>query len=190
MRFTVTSEKEVMATADLHFGHKKMAERRGFDSVADMDAALVAEWNRKVNNAGADRAVVVVAGDFAFCGKRRAQWLLDALRGEKVLVVGNHDGDARKLRGWDLVVDLLSLRWRGHKVEVGHCPQVSWPGRHEGRLHLHGHCHGSLRVDLGRAVDVGVDVWDLGPVPVEWLLEQTARRVPDWADVDHHERER
>ena len=79
--------------ADPHFGHKGVthftkadgSKLRPWDTVEEMDAALVATWNSVVT----DHDLVYVLGDF--CINRRALPLATRLKGRKKLVAGNHD---------------------------------------------------------------------------------------------------
>ena len=75
-------------TSDLHFGHANIIElcHRPFTTVEEMDAALIANWNRRVT----DRDTVYITGDLCF---RTADPLryLTKLKGKKHLILGNHD---------------------------------------------------------------------------------------------------
>ena len=76
-------------TSDLHLGHRKIIEfeayARPFDTVEDMNEAIVDRWNKTVNK----KDVVWVLGDVVF-GVENFQYL-DRLNGIKKLVLGNHD---------------------------------------------------------------------------------------------------
>ena len=73
--------------ADPHFGDERIRkyENRPFEDVAQMDAALIANWNSVVTDADA----VYVLGDFGAEGYEAE--ILSALKGEKYLIKGNHD---------------------------------------------------------------------------------------------------
>ena len=75
--------------ADTHFGHANIIayENRPFADAAEMDAALLENWNRVV---GRDDLVLML-GDFALAPARRVTELLAALHGRKSLIMGNHD---------------------------------------------------------------------------------------------------
>lgn len=74
-------------TADLHFGHRKAVEFRPFDSVEQMDDALVALWNEIV----APGDEVWILGDLAMRPHDESLPHVARLHGRKVLVPGNHD---------------------------------------------------------------------------------------------------
>jgi calcineurin-like phosphoesterase family protein len=79
--------------ADPHFGHAGICRFENFDGspvrpwddVAEMDDALIKNWNAVVNDA--DR--VYVLGDVAMT--KKGLGALHNLKGRKVLVKGNHD---------------------------------------------------------------------------------------------------
>lgn len=77
--------------SDTHFGHARMMEEafeaRPFDSVEEMDAIMVANWNKVVGNDD----VIYHLGDFALSSRKRKRDLLEELNGYKILIMGNHD---------------------------------------------------------------------------------------------------
>lgn len=171
----------VFFTADTHFGHRRMAEIRGFESVEAMDAMLVECWNDKVR----PDDLVYHLGDFTFSGRERAEELFAVLHGRKHLVAGNHDAKMVRRLPWESVMDLRTVRWCDRKLFLCHYPTVTWPGAHGGVWHLHGHSHGMLRAPLTTRVDVGVDTSpDLGPWEFGELVELFDGR--EYLVVDHH----
>lgn len=72
---------EVYVIADLHFGHKKAAEIRGFPDPQAHDDAIVKAWNEVVTK----RDVVYVLGDVFRLDR------VPELLGIKKLALGNHD---------------------------------------------------------------------------------------------------
>jgi len=77
----------VWVIGDLHFGHKKAAEFRGFTTLVDHDAILAAMWNAVVR----PKDTVWVLGDVAFGDKKNSLQILQTMHGDKRLVMGNHD---------------------------------------------------------------------------------------------------
>lgn len=79
--------------ADLHLGHAGIvkflredgSKVRPWESAEDMDEALIKNWNDVVR----DQDKVYVLGDVVI--NRKALQTLKCLRGDKVLVKGNHD---------------------------------------------------------------------------------------------------
>ena len=74
-------------TSDLHFGHRKAIQFRPFDSVEEMDEALVALWNEVV----APDDEVWILGDLAMYPHDESLTMAARLHGHKILVPGNHD---------------------------------------------------------------------------------------------------
>ncbi len=151
-------------TSDLHLGHRKAAEHRGFTDVDLHDYAIQRRWADVVSD-GDD---VWVLGDLAASSPRHALLVLAELPGRKHLVLGNHDQphpmhrDAHKhLRKYLDVFDSVStaarLRVEGTEVLLSHFPyhrdrgevrHTQWRLRDEGRWLLHGHTHGTERVTV------------------------------------------
>lgn len=80
----------VWFVGDLHFGHEKVAQIRGFDSTDAHDRALVQQWKRQVS----DGDTVYVLGDLSSGSRLGEVWALSLLRGlpgYKRLIAGNHD---------------------------------------------------------------------------------------------------
>ena len=83
--------------ADPHFGHRNIIdyEKRPFRSVAEMDEAMIRNWNNVVSK----NDKVFLLGDFAFANSEKTKWYIGRLNGLKMLVLGNHDRD-RSVSWW------------------------------------------------------------------------------------------
>lgn len=75
--------------ADPHFGHKNIIQycNRPFESVSEMDKALIDNWNKTVSNDD----IIWVLGDFALTSRDYTKSIIKSLRGRKRLILGNHD---------------------------------------------------------------------------------------------------
>lgn len=76
--------------ADTHFGDSRIIrlENRPFKSAEEMDKSLIKNWNTVVN--GMD--TVFTVGDFtAYTDKQKVSDIVRSLKGNKVLIMGNHD---------------------------------------------------------------------------------------------------
>lgn len=157
----------IFFTADTHFGDHRTINIQGrpFDSVAAMDAAMIARWNAVV---GPDD-VVWHLGDVA----RRSDsvaGLLARLNGTKHLLRGNNDPDATVTApGWTSASDYAELDVDGRRLVLCHYPFRSWNGQRKGVINLHGHSHGRLK-PMTRQFDVGVDGHDFTPVTLDQLV--------------------
>lgn len=165
----------VWFTADTHFGHGGALGLFGrpFGSVAAMDEALVERWNRSV----AQDDVVWHLGDVAVRQRpERVAALLARLTGLKHLVAGNNDTpEIRELPAWVSVADYREIEVADRLLVLCHYPLRSWRRMARGALNLHGHSHGRM-TPLPGQVDVGVDAWDLAPVPLGAILARIGRR--------------
>ena len=156
----------VFFTSDTHFGDHRVLNLypRPFATVAEMDAALIANWNARVG----PEDEVWHLGDFARTA-RLAAAVLARLNGVKHLVVGNNDPAPHEAAGWASIRPYAELRVDGVDLVLCHYPFRSWNGQHRGAVNLHGHSHGRLK-PLPRQHDVGVDVRGYRPVTLAELL--------------------
>jgi calcineurin-like phosphoesterase family protein len=160
----------VFFTSDTHFGDHRVLNLypRPFGSVAEMDAALAANWNAAVG----PEDEVWHLGDFARSGALAAD-VLARLHGTKHLVIGNNDPGPDVAHGWASIGPYRELELEGRRLVLCHYPFRSWNGQHRGALNLHGHSHGRLK-PLPRQYDVGVDVRNFRPVTLGELLPAKA----------------
>lgn len=180
----------VWFTADLHFGHAKVAGLRGFDDTLDHDLTLAMNWIARINEGDQVWVLGDLSGGSA-TAEKRALGLMRGLPGEKHLVSGNHDSvwpghhnAHRKQRAYlDVFESVQAFAKRnmiGHKVLLSHFP---YEGDHTeadrfadfrlkdmGKWPLHGHVHDEWQ-QIGRMINVGVDAWGLAPVPINDIIE-------------------
>jgi calcineurin-like phosphoesterase family protein len=173
--------------SDPHFGHRKLADLRGFSSVTDHDEALVTRYNATVGPGD----LVLWLGDVCFYGADKAARIAGVLRrlnGRKVLVQGNHDwghapawwgragftlavrGDVRfDLGGIPAVASHFPYAGARHAngPDVRHLEHR--PDRRPGEVLLHGHVHTDRR-RVENQIHVGVDAWDLRPATRDEVL--------------------
>jgi calcineurin-like phosphoesterase family protein len=186
-------------TSDTHFHHSKAAEMRGFESVGQMNDALVAAWNKKVPK----DAFTYHLGDLSFAGKARTYEIIDRLNGTIYLVPGNHDESVLKaLADHPKVVLLEPLIYRKFniaqpdgtnivvRIAMSHYPMFVWRSSHHGSIHLHGHSHGNLRYphppgSKARIFDVGVDCAE-GYAPFSFSDIMSVMSRTAYAAFDHH----
>ncbi len=197
-------------TSDQHFGHTRICELAGrpFNSVEEMNAVLVYNWNQRV---WADDTVYVL-GDFAMGTIAETLPIARQLNGHKILIPGNHDRcwpGARKWREWvpkyysagfthvwddvrPMVLVLGHDTWEGgFGLAMHHLPyEEDYKGRAEleaarpldtGGWLLHGHVH-ELWTIKDRQVNVGVDVHGYAPVSEDEVMRMIrghiARNTP------------
>lgn len=178
--------------SDTHWSHRNIIKysNRPFDSVEQMDQALITNWNAVVGHDD----IVWHLGDFAFCRYDGIKEILPLLNGHKNLVLGNHDkeiinntGELLRLRLFDSIQHYKMLRIGDQKVILSHYGFRTWDSAHHGSIMLYGHSHGSLP-SMGRSVDVGVDCKEITseyrPIEYNEVFSFMANRKAEI--VDHH----
>lgn len=180
-------------TADPHFGHANIIKYcdRPFNSVAHMNAELVARWNLTVG----PKDTVWCLGDLALGRIDETLPLTAGLNGRKLLVPGNHDRVSSLKRydrmrddfrteyenaGWTILDDVVRHEIGGREVVISHYPYVGDSHKKdrfkairpvdEGLPIIHGHVHEKW-VASGYQYNVGVDVHDFHPVPEEQIVD-------------------
>jgi len=173
---------EVFFTADTHFGHRFMAEWRGFASLEEHDEFVLEQWNATVD----PKDEVWFLGDFSFAKKEENPRIFHALNGRKHLVAGNHDPANVQELPWSSVNQIARRKFNGKRYVMCHFPMLTWQNAHHGALHLHGHTHGNLRAPESTRLDVG---WDCHPESRPFSLSEVESAfehlVYDY--IDHHE---
>ena len=137
--------------ADQHFHHRILNEKmdkRGFDSVEEMNEVMIERWNSKVNK----NDEVIILGDFSWGNAQQTKEILDRLKGRLYLIKGNHDrflNDKKFL--WDRflwIKDYAELKDNKRKVILSHYPIACYNGQYRRDENgipktymLHGHIH-------------------------------------------------
>lgn len=169
--------------ADTHFGHDKVRAQRGFASVEEMDALLIARWNARVTDADE----VFIVGDLMCHNALPAEHYLRRLKGRKHLVVGNHDRvwmRTVRLSEWFVeVASVIEGERKGTFFTCSHYPMMDWYRRRHGAHQIYGHIHATtgepyyaFLSTVPRAYNAGVDVNNFRPVTLSELMANTARR--------------
>lgn len=165
----------VFFTSDTHFFHRAIIQycQRPFDSLAQMNTAIMRIWNRQVRKT--DR--VYHLGDVSFGGASETFQLLAQLNGEICLITGNHDdklsSDPYLCERFSFVQPYHEETISGQKIIMCHYPITQWNYAQRGSWHLYGHTHGSIQL-AGRAMDVGIDAH---PQFRLWSFEEIAQRL-------------
>lgn len=157
-------------SADTHIGHRnilKYMPDRPFASAPDTcahDAWLIDLWQRTVGK----RDRLYFAGDLTFYKSDDAGRLLEKLPGEKYLAVGNHDASLKAHSNYfrktaqimEITVkpSMCARLKEDLHIVLCHYPLLDWPGKHQGALMLHGHCHGTMDAYNSQSADLRFDV--------------------------------
>lgn len=151
--------------SDLHFGHtnilKFCSTTRKYDSVEEMNRALIARWQEQVT----EEDTVYILGDVFFTKLDEALSIMIQLPGHKHLILGNHDKVIRNnpelLACFESVSEYKTITIDKIHVVLFHFPVAEFDKMHYGSWHCFGHTHGNY-THPGKAVDVGVD----GPLSI------------------------
>lgn len=160
--------------SDTHFFHANILKFVGnngnvirpFMSLDDMHEYMVKKWNSVV---GVNDKVYHL-GDVTFKYDRPFNELMGSLRGQKRLILGNHD----KIKGTELLkwfekVDL----WKGFKegnFTASHIP-LRLDSLRDGSHNVHGHIHQNKMAD-SRYLNVSCEVRDYTPVHYDTLVAE------------------
>lgn len=171
--------------ADTHFNHTGIIEHchRPFETTEAMNESIIAKWNQIE-----DKDTIFFLGDFGFekKGVQPLSEIFTQLKGHKHLIVGNHDEQNPRILGlkWESVSWYKKVKHEGMRAIASHYPFETWSGVLRGYIHVHGHSHGTLRRKLSRRFDVGVDVYQAGPVLLDYLIEKAKEQT--FVPTDHH----
>ena len=179
-------------TSDTHFWHRNVIKYcdRPFSSVEEMNETIISNYNSRVT--ATDTCYFV--GDIFFCSKSYARDIMSQLNGNKILIMGNHDGSKTKMLdlGFNEVHELLELNLGGFPVLLNHYPWFMPPieaggysmryGQQEyreGTFLIHGHCHSKPHARFRKnSLDIGVDGNNFMPYS-ETELVATIRAIYD-----------
>jgi calcineurin-like phosphoesterase family protein len=129
---------------DLHFGHTAAInfDQRPFDNVGEMDGYMIRAWNARCDK----NSQIYILGDFAFRNEQSFSWYLKQLKGQKHLIVGNHD--TRLLKDSEAMSYFVSVDYYREisdcqkHIVLSHYPIAEWNGFYSGSYHIYGHIHG------------------------------------------------
>jgi calcineurin-like phosphoesterase family protein len=181
--------RETWYTADLHIGHRLIADKRGFPTPESHDTELAHRWDTTI---GAEDTVWVL-GDISAGGRtgqaNALHWIADR-PGTKHLISGNHDSvhpmhpDAHKhmpayLKVFATVQQAAHRTIAGQPILLSHLPYLDsddpddtharfdqWRLPNMGAWLLHGHLHTTRKTSGTRSLHVGLDAWELTPVSI------------------------
>lgn len=136
--------------SDLHFSHYNVMakyDKRPFATTQEMDATMMKNWNNIVT----DDDTVYILGDFSWETQEGWKSRLEALHGNKVLIIGNHD--FKRMKGASkLFVDIkpyLEINDRAYRVIMCHYPILAYNRDYADNVFmLYGHTHVSEEEDM------------------------------------------
>ena len=128
----------------MHFDHDSIIayDNRPFNSVLEMNEAMIANWNRVV---GPDDLTWIL-GDFCAGDASRWEAILSRLSGRKSLIIGNHD-DPKAVQAcrplFEETVSYAEIEDERRHVVLCHYPIIAFRDHYFGWYHLYGHVHSS-----------------------------------------------
>ena len=178
----------IFFTSDLHFEHRNVIDycKRPFvkaDGQQDLELmhrTLIYNWNEKVS----EDDTVYVLGDFSFGNKGKIAGVLAQLKGEKILIRGNHDRSAQSMLhcGFDEVYNNYQMDLGKYKIYLAHIPlgdpeemkrkykpEFLKPPPKYYDFFVCGHVHEKWRTKE-KFINIGVDQWNFTPVSDVELL--------------------
>ena len=176
--------------SDTHFGHEGIIRfcDRPFADAAEMDRALIANWNARV---GPDDDVWML-GDVMHAQRVAPAHYLEKLAGRKHLIIGNHDESnvtvvdpatgAIPFDGFFETIDyaLMCTDDKNRKIWMSHYPLLEALPRGAWMLYGHVHNHRSIPAwdllrNMDRALNCCVEVNGYMPVTFEELVANNER---------------
>lgn len=175
-------------TSDTHFGHTNIIKycNRPFKDAGEMDREIVRIWNETVK----PEDTVYHMGDVAFASPDRIKHIVTNLNGRKILILGNHDRQEKKMFEYGFAEVHQSIKGLqlsdGTLVNLSHYPYRGSPDPHhktkfdnknipdDGRILINGHVHDDWKVRPGQfknhMINVGMDQWNFKPVSEDELI--------------------
>ena len=179
----------IFVTSDTHFGHDRefLFAPRGFTSIQEHDAAVIANWNSVV---GPDD-VVYHLGDVMLNDNEHGLECLRQLNGNIKIIPGNHDTDKRielykQLENVEVLPMAITLKYKNYNFYLSHHPTLTSnlekaPYLRMHLINLYGHTHQQAHFfqDMPYMFHVGMDSNNCTPVllddAIEMMKEETTK---------------
>lgn len=138
---------KIFYIADWHYDHENCIsfDNRPFRNVVEMNAELVRRWNDVVG----EEDTVYVLGDMFWCKSDKSVPIIEKLKGNKVLIKGNHDRVSPELgRKFAKVSNYEEITDGNRRVVLSHYPIPCFKNHFYGWYHLYGHVHSSFEYNM------------------------------------------
>lgn len=179
---------QIWITSDLHFNHNRefIFKPRGFETVEEMNEAIVQRWNEKVS----PYDEVYVLGDLMLGDSTIGIEYLKRLNGNIHIILGNHDTDTRVNLYYSLsnVVEVTlaaKLNYKKHHFFMTHYPCLTGNLEKETltqcTCNLYGHTHQKTNFynDMPFMYHVGVDSHDCYPILLDDIIKEMHQKVEE-----------
>jgi calcineurin-like phosphoesterase family protein len=171
---------KIYLTSDLHFCHDRdfIYKPRGFNSVSEMNEGIIKNFNKTMDWGD----TLYILGDSFLNDNENGMRYLDRIPGEKHIIWGNHDSNARqKLMNSKFICHGYAhvLNYKGYIFYLSHYPTLTANGDERKPLerrviNLCGHVHTPdkfLDMDKGLIYHVELDAHDNKPVLLDDIIE-------------------
>ena len=167
----------IFFTSDTFFGRNAIIElqKRPFKNERDMNEAMIKSWNSKIKKTD----TVFHLGNFAW-DPITAKEVLDRLNFGNLYVIkgANDEAIIEIAQNYKnvLVLDYpyIEIKWRNKDLILSHYPLLEWNEMENGSFNLHGYSMKRIQNDNIKEclrINVCADVWNLGPIDMETLVE-------------------
>lgn len=134
---------EIFIISDEHYFHNKIIEyeNRPFKDVHEMNETLIKNYNRLVSNDD----IVIHLGDFCFGGKKLVEPIAERLKGNKYLIMGNHD--RKRTVTWFKKMGFIKVFKNPiylKNIILSHEPVNFDELEYVDKLNFHGHIHNNI----------------------------------------------
>ncbi len=152
---------KIWVITDTHFGHTKMIDY--CSRPKDFGEKIIKNWNKLVSR----NDLVIHLGDVTWTDDTH----MDELKGKKILVRGNHDGNTitwYMQHGFDFVCESFVLDYGGTNIIFSHKPLIF----HDHDINIHGHLHNLAKLkSCCNAYPLALEVTGYTPVLLMDILE-------------------
>lgn len=178
-------------SSDQHFYHKNILKfqphtRMGLTDLDEMNEIIIENHNGVVK----PEDTIFYVGDFSFGDAKQTRNIIRRLNGNKILILGNHDHVIEDNRDIQLMFSSVHTEYtlkidKKTSVFMHHFPFHIWEKAHYGTFHVHGHCHGGLKQENMRRLDIGIDNRPEGDM-MPWSWDEVYATIKDKAFKIHH----
>ena len=175
-KLLLEGEQKIWMWSDLHFFHKNIIRfsDRPYPDVETMNEHLVANFNELVG----PNDISIWGGDVGFGNNTQVNELVDQCNGYKILVVGNHDFNKRKVR--NLNFDETHMVYLIDTLEVSllftHYPMYNIPYPY---VNVHGHLHvyPNPISHHDRHININCELQEYKPIPLDETIKKARMRL-------------
>lgn len=168
--------------SDHHFGHKNIIRfsNRPYPTIKLMEECMIGNNNNLVEPTD----VCIWVGDFAFLKDAEANEILHQMNGYKILILGNHDINKKKVK--KLHFDEIHLM---RKIEVPvsdgrtfdlvltHYPMHNLPKKNVVNIHGHEHVTFLHSADSPQHINVNCELHEYKPISMMSIVDLINKRI-------------